>query len=101
MINNENIKNEFDFKIKALNISCRKCLDTKLIWKQRSDNDDNLGWFVILNCDLCSDSLFVCYCEINNLSIQGIPIFSIEYSEDPNEIYSRSIRLPILRRMYE
>lgn len=89
---------EFDFKIKELNISCRKCLDTKIVWKQRNDNDDDLGWFVILNCDLCSDSLFVCYSKINNISIQGVPLFNIEYKED---IYSRSTRLPILRKMYD
>jgi hypothetical protein len=91
---------EFNNKISILSIKCKKCLDTKLMWKQRSDNDDNLGWFIILNCDLCSDSLFVQYSNTNNLLLNGIPIFNIHYTEYQTDIYSYSIRIPIIRKLY-
>ena len=93
------MNNELSTKIKKLGILCTKCLDTKFMWKERYNND-GLGWFIILNCDLCSDSLFVGYSYTNNLSLKGIPLFNIFYTQDPNDIYSYSIRLPIVRQMY-
>jgi hypothetical protein len=91
---------ELKKKIIELNIHCKKCLDSKLMWKQRNYNDDNLGWFIILNCDLCSDSLFLQYSNTNNIIIKGIPIFNIYYKEDQDDFYSSSIRLPIIRKMF-
>ena len=91
---------ELNIKIKKLSINCKKCLDTKLVWKQRYHNDDNLGWFIILNCDLCSNSLFVQYSKTSNLSIEGVPIFNVYYPQDSNDIYSSSIRLTIVRKLY-
>jgi hypothetical protein len=93
------MSNEFYKKTEILEIICRKCLDTKLMWKERY-NHDNLGWFIILNCDTCSDSNFIGYSNTNKLSLNGVPLFNIFYTEDPNDIYSFSIRLPIIRKMF-
>lgn len=84
---------EFYELVKNLNIVCNKCLDTQLLWKNRNHNDDMKGYFIVISCDVCSDSRFIDYSHTSNMTFNGIPIFHIDSIE-------HSVRFPILRKLY-
>lgn len=96
--------NEFYTKIEILGISCTKCLDTHLLWKNKDikhntpDNYDKL--FVIVKCDKCSsnnDENFAIYVKTSNLYFNNIPLFNIYDNYDDNYI----VRLPTVRKLYD
>lgn len=89
---------EFFDKIRRLGIDCYKCLDTKMVWKQRKYNYDDFGHFVILTCDLCCNYLFVKYSKSSNIYINGRPVFNVE-DNNVYDIYMQMARLPTLRKL--
>ncbi len=89
---------EFLEKIRELNISCIKCLDSQMLWKNRNNNDDGLGWFIVVMCDRCNpEPYFLDYSMTSNLIINGTPIFNMDDNPDEYSI----VRFPIVRKMYD
>ena len=91
---------EFFDKIKALGINCYKCLDTRLVWKQRNNNEDGLGYFIMLTCDHCYNYSFVQYSKKSNIYINGVPIFNVD-NNNVYDMYMQMERLPTLRKLYD
>lgn len=89
---------EFHNKINDLGISCEKCLDTCLLWKVKDKDDDNIEYFMIIECDKCTnkttDDIVISYSKTSNLKYKEVPLFN---KKDDGYI----TRLPILRKLYE
>jgi len=54
-----NEKNDIEKYMKMLNISCSRCLDTKILWKGRDNvffaRMDGQGDYDVINCDKCNN----------------------------------------------
>lgn len=85
---------EFLELLEILHISCSKCLDTKMLWKARQNNDDMKGYFMILACNMCDDGNFIDYSDRSNHYVGDKPIFHYYDIEI-------STRLPTLRKLYD
>ena len=105
------IQSEFYNKMIIFNINCPKCLDTKVLWKCTNiqhikDNmnfnkffginmEDELDYFMIISCNMCSGYRFLEYSKTSNIKINGIPVFNSD--TDEKDISFFTIRIPFLR----
>jgi ribosomal protein S27E len=86
--------NEYYDKLKILNINCPKCLDTKMLWKNRNNNIDGKGYFMIVSCNQCDNNHFIDYSLTSNIMYCSVPIFP--YDND-----SYIVRIPTVRKLYD
>lgn len=90
---------EIDLYMSLSNVKCLKCLDTKIVWKER----DNVHWarldgkgdYELLNCPQCSDGKWIQTSWTNMHAINNIPIFHIDH-DNMNGIYKVSVLKKII-----
>ena len=71
--------------LKLCNISCKKCLDTKKLWKERGSilaALDGRGIYDIFHCNLCSSGHWMA-CSHSNIIMEGsIHVFHFDNNND-------------------
>ena len=79
------MSNELMDLMKTFDITCTRCLDTKILWRQRENvffaRMDGHGDYDILNCDKCCDGLFNKFVHNKDIVINDIHIFNVADGE--------------------
>jgi DNA-directed RNA polymerase subunit RPC12/RpoP len=95
------MSNEIELYMKLLNIACPKCLDTKILWKQRNNVHwarlDGKGDYELLHCTQCSDGKWIQHSWTNMHAINNIPIFHIDH-DNMNGIHKVGVLKKIIVR---